>query len=190
MKLLEPDPLPPLPPGLLESVHTAAHLEALRAASVAAAAGGGAPISIRDADDPDGLTYATPSSYDNAVEAVRAAVALVDAVVASGGGGGGSMPAASGFCVCRPPGHHATPGDPMGFCLLNSAMLAARHAQRAHGLPRVLLLDIDVHHGNGSQACAYEDSSILFVDLHQAGVWPGGGALEETGKGAAAAAVS
>jgi hypothetical protein len=96
----------------------------------------------------DGPTFATPSSYADAMRAACAAVALVDAVVASSSRGGSSSEggagqqappagAASGFSICRPPGHHATPGDQMGFCLLNNVALAARHAQRAHGLQKV-----------------------------------------------------
>ena len=104
----------------------------------------------------DGPTYATPTSFDDALKAACTATALVDALVASssssssaggsnsaggsssaGGGEGAPRLAASAFSICRPPGHHATAGEQMGFCLLNNAALAARHAQRAHGLRRV-----------------------------------------------------
>lgn len=88
----------------------------------------------------DGPTYATPTSYEDALKAACTAVALVDALVASGSSSsteGGGPAAASAFSICRPPGHHATAGEQMGFCLLNNAALAARHAQRAHGLKKV-----------------------------------------------------
>jgi acetoin utilization deacetylase AcuC-like enzyme len=95
-------------------------------------------------------TYATPSSYTDALRAAAAACALVDAVVAAAAAG---APAA-GFGLVRPPGHHAVPRAAMGFCLLNNAAVATRHAQRAHGLNRVAILDIDVHHGNGTASLA------------------------------------
>lgn len=91
----------------------------------------------------DGPTYATPTSYADALKAACTAVALVDVLVASGSSSssssaeGGGPAAASAFSICRPPGHHATAGEQMGFCLLNNAALAARHAQRAHGLQKV-----------------------------------------------------
>ncbi|KAI7838657.1 hypothetical protein COHA_007583 [Chlorella ohadii] len=197
-----------LPEGLLETVHTAGHVAELRATSARLSG----PTAVRDPDDPDGPTYATPTSYTDALRAACTAVALIDALVASssgpagksngsGGVGGGSAGSSSGsaggsqqplaasaFSICRPPGHHATAVEQMGFCLLNNAALAARHAQRAHGLQKVLILDWDVHHGNGTQDLFYDDPSVLFVDLHQEHVWPGSGALEETGTGAGAGA--
>ncbi|KAL4425020.1 hypothetical protein ABPG77_001798 [Micractinium sp. CCAP 211/92] len=205
-----------LPPGLLEAVHTHEHVAALRETSARVQR----PTAVRDPEDPDGPTFATPSSFGDAMTAACAAVALVDVIASattldsaghSGSSGGrgeagpehqgeqqqqqgaGQPPGAAlsppvGFSLCRPPGHHATPGDQMGFCLLNNAALAARHAQRAHGLRKVLILDWDVHHGNGTQDIFYRDPSVLFVDLHQAGVWPGSGGEEEAGEGAGAGA--
>ncbi|EFN52933.1 hypothetical protein CHLNCDRAFT_137274 [Chlorella variabilis] len=219
---LDAPPLLELPAGLLAAVHTAEHVDSLRQTSASISG----PTAVRDPDDPDGPTFATPSSYADALRAACTAVALVDAVVAgsrgssgtgdgSGGssGGGGSeagggqgssgrgrehAAATCGFSICRPPGHHATPGDQMGFCLLNNAALAARHAQRAHGLHkasacicmqrRVLVLDWDVHHGNGTQDCFWADPSVLLLDLHQEGVWPGSGAAEEAEAGPGAGA--
>jgi acetoin utilization deacetylase AcuC-like enzyme len=93
---------------------------------------------------------------------------------------------ANAFAVSRPPGHHATPNKGMGFCLFNSVALAARHAQAAHGLERVLIVDWDVHHGNGTQETFYEDGSVLFFDTHQSPLYPGTGAADETGRGAGA----
>ncbi|MDQ3696346.1 MAG: histone deacetylase, partial [Chloroflexota bacterium] len=85
----------------------------------------------------------------------------------------------------RPPGHHATPGRGMGFCLLNSIAVAAAHAI-ARGLDRVLILDWDVHHGNGTQEAFYETERVFFCSLHQSPLYPGTGAENERGSGAGA----
>jgi len=87
------------------------------------------------------------------------------------------------FCATRPPGHHAERRRPMGFCFFANAVIAARHAQAAHGLSRVAICDFDVHHGNGSQDCTQDDPSILFVSSHQMPLYPGTGAAAETGMG-------
>ncbi len=87
------------------------------------------------------------------------------------------------FCATRPPGHHAERRRPMGFCLFANAVIAARHAQAAHGLKRVAICDFDVHHGNGSQDCTQDDPSILFASSHQMPLYPGTGAAAETGVG-------
>ena len=87
------------------------------------------------------------------------------------------------FCATRPPGHHAERRRPMGFCLFANAVIAARHAQAAHGLSRVAICDFDVHHGNGSQDCTQDDPSILFASSHQMPLYPGTGAAAETGVG-------
>lgn len=91
--------------------------------------------------------------------------------------------AANAFCAVRPPGHHATPGAAMGFCLFNHAAVAARHAQATHGVERVAILDWDVHHGNGTQDIFYADGSVLFASTHQHPWYPGTGAAAERGEG-------
>src|SRR5437588_571850 len=109
-----------------------------------------------------------------------AAVAAVDTVC-----GGGSRTA---FGLVRPPGHHATRAQAMGFCLFNNAAVAARAAQRLHGLERVAIVDIDVHHGNGTQDVFYDDPSVLYCSLHQWPLYPGTGRAAETGEGRGAGA--
>ena len=125
--------------------------------------------------DPD--TYANPTSYEIARLSAGAAVKAVDALL--------SGEVSNSLVVSRPPGHHAEPDRAMGFCLLNNVAIAVRHAQRQYGLARVLIVDFDVHHGNGTQAAFYDDPSVLFISTHQYGslFYPGTGALNETGAG-------
>ena len=92
--------------------------------------------------------------------------------------------ASNAFCIVRPPGHHATPSRGMGFCLFNNVAIAARYAQRQHGVERVLIADWDVHHGNGTQDIFYEDGSVFFFSTHQSPWYPGTGDADETGQGA------
>ncbi|MBV8807961.1 MAG: histone deacetylase [Acidobacteriaceae bacterium] len=87
------------------------------------------------------------------------------------------------FCIVRPPGHHASASRGMGFCLFNSVAIAARYAQQKHGAARVLIVDWDVHHGNGTQDIFYEDGSVLFFSTHQSPWYPGTGDITETGEG-------
>jgi acetoin utilization deacetylase AcuC-like enzyme len=123
-----------------------------------------------------GDTAISRHSWEAALKAAGSALAAVDAVC------GGK--AARAFCVVRPPGHHAGADRGMGFCILNNIALAARHAQRRHGVGRVLIADWDVHHGNGTQDIFYEDGSVFFFSTHQSPWYPGTGRAEETGAGA------
>lgn len=88
------------------------------------------------------------------------------------------------FAVVRPPGHHAEASRGMGFCIYNNVAVAARHAQAVHGLERVLIVDWDVHHGNGTEAIFREDPSVLYFSTHQSPLYPGTGAADERGEGA------
>lgn len=122
-----------------------------------------------------GDTPLSPRSFATAVLASGGVIAAVDAVMAGR--------VRNAFAVVRPPGHHATPARGMGFCLFNNIAIAARHAQAAHGVRRVLIADWDVHHGNGTQDIFYEDGSVFFFDTHQHPLYPGTGAASETGRG-------
>ncbi|HET9223333.1 MAG TPA: histone deacetylase, partial [Roseiflexaceae bacterium] len=121
----------------------------------------------------DADTYTTAGSYEAALLAAGVAVQAVEAVV------GGR--ATNAFALVRPPGHHATPYRPMGFCLFNNIAIAARHALDRMGLDRVAIVDYDVHHGNGTQDCFYEDSQTLFCSTHAWPLYPGTGAAQEVG---------
>ncbi len=129
-------------------VHPPAHIRAI--AAECAKKGGGM---LAD------LTPVERDSFEAALWAAGASIAAVEAVL------DGSVDSA--FALVRPPGHHAEPAKAMGFCLFNNVALAAEHARRARGLKRVLIVDWDVHHGNGTQAAFYRDPGVLFVSLHQ-----------------------
>jgi acetoin utilization deacetylase AcuC-like enzyme len=123
-----------------------------------------------------GDTRISRDSLQAARMAVGAVTAAVDAVVSGLVG--------NAFCVVRPPGHHASTDRGMGFCLFNSVAVGARHAQRKHGLARILIVDWDVHHGNGTQEIFYRDGSVFYFSTHQHPWYPGTGREDETGAGA------
>ena len=153
----------------LERVHTAAYLDALE-------------VTILDRRegwlDPD--TYYAEGSFDAALLAAGAAIDCALAVV------DGKLDAA--FAIVRPPGHHATADRAMGFCLVNNVAVGARAAQRRHGAVRVAILDIDVHHGNGTQEVFIADPDVLFCSLHQWPLYPFSGRAGERGEGRGAGA--
>ena len=95
-----------------------------------------------------------------------------------------SRHAESAFCLVRPPGHHAEADRAMGFCLFNNVAIAAQHARKSFGVHRVLIIDWDVHHGNGTQHSFYDDDGVLFFSTHQFPFYPGTGSLRESGRGA------
>jgi acetoin utilization deacetylase AcuC-like enzyme len=123
-----------------------------------------------------GDTEIGPESWDVAARAAGGVLNAVDAVV------GGR--ARNAFCAVRPPGHHANAGRGMGFCLFNNIAIAARYAQQRYGIGRALIVDWDVHHGNGTQDLFYADPSVFFFSTHQWPLYPGTGRVDETGTGA------
>jgi acetoin utilization deacetylase AcuC-like enzyme len=148
----------------LTRVHPARYVDALEPAFAEA----------RDAIvqlDPD--TYLSLASREAAYRAAGACVAAVDAVL------GGEDDIA--FCAVRPPGHHAEPEGPMGFCIFNNVAVGALHALEAHGLTRVAVVDFDVHHGNGTQTVAENEARLMFCSTHQSPLYPGTGAANERG---------
>jgi len=155
------EPRPAEPEDILR-IHRAAHLEALRACA-------GRAVQL----DPD--TYMSPASFEVALLAAGGTVDLVKAVARGDVG--------SGLAAVRPPGHHAEADRAMGFCLLNNVAIAARAAQVALGIERVLIFDWDVHHGNGTQHEFESDPSVLYVSTHQHPYYPGTGAATEAGVG-------
>ncbi|MGQ0723502.1 MAG: histone deacetylase family protein [Candidatus Eiseniibacteriota bacterium] len=147
----------------LSAVHTPRHVERV-------AASAGRERTVFDAD-----TTATALSYETARLAVGGVLEVIDAVV--------DRRAENGFAFVRPPGHHAESDRVMGFCLFNNVALGAAHLRRTHGVGRVLILDWDVHHGNGTQEIFYSDADVMFVSLHQYPLYPGTGAASERGEG-------
>jgi acetoin utilization deacetylase AcuC-like enzyme len=123
----------------------------------------------------DGDTVVSAGSQQAALHAAGALCAAVDAVVEG--------TARNAFCAVRPPGHHAEPHRAMGFCLFNNVAVGAMQARAAHGLARVAVIDIDVHHGNGTQAFAWDDPNFFYASTHQMPLYPGTGQIAERGAG-------
>lgn len=120
-------------------------------------------------------TYTSPRSWEVACLSTGAAIGAVRAVL--------SGQASNAFALVRPPGHHATPTRPMGFCLLNSVAVAAAEARATPGIERIAIVDYDVHHGNGTQDCFYDRGEVLFCSSHAAPLFPGTGMIDEIGAG-------
>jgi acetoin utilization deacetylase AcuC-like enzyme len=146
----------------LEAVHPPSHVELIERV----AARGGARIDVD--------TVVSAGSFVAALHAAGGAVALVDRLLSG---------APSGFSVHRPPGHHAETGRAMGFCLFNNVAVAARHAIDAYGLARVMIVDWDVHHGNGTNDIFHAEPRVLFCSIHQSPLYPGTGPASDVGSG-------
>src|SRR6202043_554839 len=135
---------------------------------------------IREATPRNGLahldadTSMSPGSFEAALRAAGGAVFAVDEVIA--------RKARNAFVATRPPGHHTETARPMGFCLFNNAAIAARHAQKEHGIARAAVIDFDVHHGNGSQDIFWSDATVMYGSTHQMPLYPGTGAKNERGE--------
>ncbi len=160
------DDLKVLRPGsvseaLLRSVHSQEEIESVYMASM-----------TETAIDSD--TVCSKDSYEAARKAVGAGIAALDAIKA------GEVERA--FCAVRPPGHHARPSQAMGFCLFNNIAIAARYAQQI-GYEKVMIIDFDVHHGNGTQEVFYEDDTVFYFSSHQSFSYPGTGMEREKGSG-------
>ena len=155
------DPIP-LPRNVLESIHAPSLLAKCEQISKS----GG----LYDMD-----TYLTPSTWDLSQESAGGAVAVAQAVWEGS--------ARSGFALTRPPGHHATPSQAMGFCLLNNVALAAEYLLQATTVEKLAIVDLDLHHGNGTQDIFYRRGDVFFISTHQSPLYPGTGDLWETGEG-------
>ena len=165
LAILAPVECPPAAIDALALVHDAATIDRVRKACE-----GDEIVWI----GPD--ARAGPTSWRPALKAAGGAIEAVDQVLT------GRL--ANAYALIRPPGHHASATVPMGFCLFNNVAIAARHAQKRHGVEKVAIVDWDVHHGNGTQAIFYDDPSVLFISIHQDGLYPrDSGTLAERGSG-------
>ncbi len=148
-------------PDELELVHDAGYISGVERLCAA----GGGPLDLD--------TVASEGSWAAAMAAAGCVLTAVDRAMAA--------PNARSFCATRPPGHHALRGRAMGFCIFGNVALGARYSLRAHGAERVLIVDWDVHHGNGTQALVEGEPSIHFVSMHQWPWYPGTGAADDRG---------
>ena len=155
----------------LETVHTPAYITKVRLAVER--------LRERAGDDADPAKFATdvyisPGSYTAATLAAGAPLVILDAI--------GEGRAHNGYALVRPPGHHARPAQAMGFCLFNNVAVAARYAQKRWGWRKILIVDYDVHHGNGTQEMFYDDPDVVYFSTHQYPWYPGTGASTEIGE--------
>ncbi len=162
LEWVEPEPAPV---SAVERVHDHDYVRTIREVALE----GGAWM---DAD-----TVVSPKSYEAALLAAGSGLMAVQRALDDG---------QAAFLLVRPPGHHACRARAMGFCLFNNIAVAAAHAVSELGVERVLIVDWDVHHGNGTQAAFYDDRRVLFYSMHQAGHYPGTGMAREVGKDAGA----
>jgi acetoin utilization deacetylase AcuC-like enzyme len=148
----------------LEAIHPRSYIEGIRRVCEQ---GGG----MLDVD-----TVASSASFDAALHSAGGAVRAIDALIQDNAG--------VTFCGLRPPGHHAEAATAMGFCIFNNVAVAAQHALDNHGIERVFVLDWDVHHGNGTNDIFHVTDSVLYASIHQSPLYPGTGALTDSGSGA------
>jgi acetoin utilization deacetylase AcuC-like enzyme len=148
----------------IEAVHPARHVDRIEALCLR---GGG----MIDMD-----TIVSPGSFEAALHAAGGAIAMVDALL-------GPERAPSGASLHRPPGHHAEPARAMGFCLFDNVAIGAQHALDEHGARRVMIVDWDVHHGNGTSAIFHDRDDVLFCSIHESPLYPGTGPASDVGHG-------
>jgi len=151
-----------VPAQVLKAVHTPAYLNLLE-------------LSCRKGGQLDADTYTTPQSWELAHLAAGGAIAVVEAVW--------KREARRGFALCRPPGHHAMRGQGMGFCLLNNIALAAENLVQFQSAKRLAIIDLDLHHGNGTQDIFWKRKDVFYFSTHQSPFYPGSGRLDEMGEG-------
>jgi acetoin utilization deacetylase AcuC-like enzyme len=163
-KAVKREEAPLASPADIERLHPRSYVELVKA-----------EIPQRDHNwlDPD--TVVSPKSWEAALRAAGAAIEATNQVMT------GKVDNA--FCAVRPPGHHAEPSRAMGFCLFNNVAIGALHARTKHGAERIAVVDFDVHHGNGTQAAFWNDKDLFYGSTHQMPLFPGTGALHETGVG-------
>lgn len=147
----------------VERVHTRAYIDSLSRTA-------GKPYLMLDPD-----TSTTAKSYDTALLAAGGTIKAADMILAGD--------VQNGFALVRPPGHHAERGRAMGFCLINNVAVAAEHLVRARGLRKILIVDWDLHHGNGTQNAFYDRKDVLYFSTHQFPYYPGSGSWDEVGTG-------